>query len=122
MAPMNRVLCASVKGVQVSPASAVFQTPPPAAARKMVLESTGSAASAATRPDVGSVKPLENSTVGAGPIGVHVDGSSGIESVVALDRGDWAPRTAINTAITAVRPVVRFMTASASGWALGRRF
>jgi hypothetical protein len=35
-------------------------------------------------------------------MGVHLDGSSGIEGVVALDWIEWAPATPINATITAI--------------------
>src|SRR5712692_11219117 len=79
IAPINRVLCASVSGIHDAPPSLDFQTPPPAAAMYNTLGSVGSPARPLIRPLVGSSKSVRPFKAGPGPSGVHVAEFSGIE-------------------------------------------
>src|SRR5437764_8211063 len=77
MAPMNRVLWLSVRGVQDWPASIVRHTPPPAVAMKIVLELLGEAAMAVIRPETLPL-PVRVASSGAGPMRVQELALSGI--------------------------------------------
>src|SRR4051812_19717551 len=72
MAPMNKVDCVSVLGVQVAPPSVVFQTPPPAAAIYTVLTFVGSAAMPVIRPETGWRPGTWPLPMGPGPSAVQL--------------------------------------------------
>src|SRR5579872_6631256 len=86
----------SVSGVQLTPPSVVFQTPPEAAPIYITLLSRGSMAIALQRPAVEeAVLPL----VGFGPINVHVAESSArpVSEAPVCARVRWRCRAAAST-------------------------
>src|SRR5215469_3622281 len=77
MLPVASEGCLSVSGVHFFPASDVFHTPPSAAPRYTVEESSGSTTSAVTRPEKGPLPHNEQSR-GRGPTSCHLSVAAGL--------------------------------------------
>src|SRR5690348_15466974 len=69
--PIIKVGWLSVSGTQLFAPLAVFQTPPPAAATKIVFWSVGLAAMPVTGPEVGRLPGAAPPRIGDGPSGCH---------------------------------------------------